>query len=264
MNGHDSLVIRTPEGIEFALPLAGPFSRMLALAVDLAAIAMLGSVLQKILAPFAIFGSDIVSALNIALYFAISLVYAAALEWIWRGQTVGKRLFHLRVVDARGLRLEPTQVIVRNLLRVVDALPALYLTGGIACVLDRHRRRLGDLAAGTIVIRTPNIARADLDQLLGSKYNSLAEYRHLAARLRQKVPPEIARIALDALVRRDSLDPAPRLAVFGDLARYFRALVAYPPDVSEQLADEAYVRNVVELIYRAPVSVGFLAKSSVP
>lgn len=255
MSGRDSLVIRTPEGIEFALPLAGPFSRLLALAIDLAVVAMLGSVLQKVLGPLNIFGKDFVEGLRIVLYFVIALVYWAAAEWIWRGQTVGKRVMNLRVVDARGLRLEPAQVIVRNLLRVADALPALYLVGGVTCILNRHHQRLGDLAAGTVVIRTPRVARPDLERLLGSKYNSLAEHRHLAARLRQRVPPEIAQVALDALVRRDQLEPQARLAVFADLASYFRSLVPYPPEVAEQLSDEPYVRNVVELIYSPSVTV---------
>ncbi|HML16357.1 MAG TPA: RDD family protein [Bryobacteraceae bacterium] len=254
MSARDSLVIRTPEGIEFALRLAGPFSRMLALAVDLAVIAMLGSVLEKILSPLRIFGGDFADAVHVVLYFAIALVYGAAAEWIWRGQTVGKRLLGLRVVDARGLRLEPAQVIVRNLLRVADALPALYFAGGLACVLNRRRQRLGDLAAGTVVVRTPRLARPDLDRLLGSKYNSLAEHRHLAARLRQRVRPEIAQLALDALVRREQLDPQARLALFAELARYFRSLVPYPPEVAEQLSDEPYVRNVVELVYSSRVT----------
>lgn len=250
MKSAAELVIRTPEGIQFALPLGGPFSRMLSLAVDLAVIAMLGSVLQKLLAPLKFFGTDIAEALTVVFYFAISLLYGMLTEWLWRGQTVGKRLMRLRVVDARGLRLEPSQVIVRNLMRFIDFLPGLYLVGGIACVLSRHRQRLGDLAAGTVVVRTPKVARPDLDQLLGGKYNSLAESRHLAARLRQKVTPETAHVALEALLRRDELEAAARLEVFGELAAHFRSLVAYPPEVIEQLSDEQYVRNVVEVLYR--------------
>lgn len=246
----NSLLIRTPEGIQFALPLAGPFSRMLALAVDLAAIAALSSVLEQALAPLNIFGQDVAGGVIILVDFVLSLLYAMAFEWLWRGQTVGKRLMGLRVVDSRGLRLEPSQVIVRNLLRFIDVLPFLYLVGGTACLLSRHRQRLGDIAAGTVVVRTPKAARPNLDQLLAGKYNSLAESRHLAARLRQKLDPEIARIALDALIRRDQLDPAARLALFAQLADHFRALVPYPPEVAEQLADEPYVRDVVELLYR--------------
>jgi uncharacterized RDD family membrane protein YckC len=246
----NSLLIRTPEGIEFSLPLAGPFSRMIALVIDLAAIAALSQVLQKVLAPLLIFGQDIAGGVQVVADFVLSLIYAMISEWAWRGQTVGKRLMGLRVVDAQGLRLEPSQVIVRNLLRLLDALPALYLVGGIACVFSRRRQRLGDLAAGTVVVRTPKIPRPDLDQVLGVKYNSLREHRHLAARLRQKVAPEVARIALEALLRRDELDPAARLTLFAQLADHFRALVPYPPEVTEQIADEPYVRDVVELLYR--------------
>jgi uncharacterized RDD family membrane protein YckC len=252
----NSLLIRTPEGIEFSLPLAGPFSRMLALLVDLATVIALSSVLQRALAPLLAMGVDIANGVLVVVDFLLSLVYAMVCEWLWRGQTVGKRLLGLRVVDAHGLRLEPSQVIVRNLVRLLDALPVLYLVGGIACVFSRYRQRIGDLAAGTVVIRAPKLAKPNLDQLLGGKYNSLAESRHLAARLRQKINPEIARIALEALIRRDQLEPAARLALFAELADHFRALVPYPPEVIEQLADEPYVRDVVELLYRPPTGAG--------
>jgi len=246
----NSLLIRTPEGIEFALPLAGPFSRMLALVIDLAAVAALSSALEKVLAPLLVFGQDIAGGVIVIADFVLALIYAMISEWAWRGQTVGKRLLGLLVVDAQGFRLEPSQVIVRNLMRLIDTLPALYLVGGIACVFSRRRQRLGDLAAGTVVVRTPRLPRPDLDQVLGVKYNSLAEHRHLAARLRQKVEPEVARIALEALLRRDQLDPSARLALFAQLAGHFRALVPYPPEIIEQIADEPYVRDVVELLYR--------------
>jgi uncharacterized RDD family membrane protein YckC len=246
----DSLIIRTPEGIEFSLPLAGPLSRMLALVIDLAVIIALSQLIKQALAPVIALNKDLGGALGTVALFVISLVYAAIAEWFWRGQTIGKRLLRLRVVDASGLRLEPAQVIVRNLMRLIDILPALYLVGGIACVLSRHRQRLGDLAAGTVVVRTPKITLPDLDQVLGGKYNSLAEQRHLAARLRQKTRPEIARIALESLLRREQLSPQARLDTFGDLARYFRALVPYPAAIAEQLSDEAYVRDAVEILYQ--------------
>jgi RDD family len=172
---------------------------------------------------------------------------------LWRGQTVGKRLLRLRVVDAGGLRLEPSQVIVRNLMRFIDALPALYLIGGIACLVNRHRQRLGDLAAGTVVTRAPRLSRPDLDRILGGKFNSLAETRHLAARLRQKVSPELGAIALEALLRRGEIEPQARLALFGEMADHFRSVVAYPPEVVEQISDEQYVRDVVEVLFKEGV-----------
>src|ERR1035437_6542485 len=224
----DTLKIRTPEGIEFALPLAGPVSRMLAFAVDIGVVITIGSVAKQVLGPLGFFGKDFSDAIRIVAYFVISLAYMALAEWLWRGQTVGKRLLGLRVVDAGGFRLEPSQVIVRNLMRFVDGLPALYLVGGIACLVSRNRQRLGDLAAGTVVIRAPKLKRPDLDQLLGGKYN-----------------------ALEALLRRDEIEPRARLELFGELAEDFRRLVEYPAEVVEQLSDEQYVRNVVEVLFRS-------------
>jgi uncharacterized RDD family membrane protein YckC len=223
----------------------------------------IGYVAEKILAPLAFFGKDFSDAVKIIAFFLISLLYTTLAEWLWRGQTVGKRLLRLRVVDAGGFRLEPSQVIVRNLMRLVDGLPALYLLGGITCLVSRHRQRLGDLAAGTVVIRAPKLSRPDLDQLLGGKYNSLAEIRHLAARLRHKVRPEMGAIALEALLRRGEIDPQARLSLFGEMAEYFRALVVYPAEIVEQLSDEQYVRNVVEILFRAEREKG-VASSQEP
>jgi uncharacterized RDD family membrane protein YckC len=251
----DTLKIRTPEGIEFALPLAGPVSRMLAFLVDMLVVATGGYIARQILAPLGFFGKDFSDAIQVLAYFVISLVYMMVAEWLWRGQTVGKRLMRLRVVDAAGLRLEPSQVIVRNLMRLIDGLPALYLLGGITCLVSRHRQRLGDLAAGTVVIRAPRLERPDLDQLLGGKYNSLAEIRHLAARLRQRVKPEMGAVAMEALLRRDEIEPGARLQLFGEMAGYFRGVVEYPAEVGEQLSDEQYVRNVVEILFRAQKEV---------
>ncbi len=245
----DTLTIRTPEGIEFALPLAGPVSRMLALVVDLAVVMTIAKVAQQILQPLGLLGKDFSEAIRVVAYFVISLMYMAVAEWLWRGQTVGKRLLGLRVVDAGGLRLEPSQEMVRNLMRFVDGLPALYLVGGIACFASRHRQRLGDLAAGTVVTRAPKLSRPDLDRILGGKFNSLAETRHLAARLRQKVSPELSAIALEALLRRDEIEPQARLALFGEMAEHFRGLVEYPAEAVEQISDEQYVRDVVEVLY---------------
>ncbi len=258
----ESLPIRTPEGIEFTLPLAGPVSRMLAFAIDLCVIATGGAVLQTVLGPLRLLSEDALQAVGVALYFVVSLLYGILTEWLWHGQTIGKRLLGLRVMEASGLRLKPAQVIVRNLLRFVDMLPAFYLLGGAACLLSSRRQRLGDLAAGTIVIRTPDLREPDVAQLLGGKFNSLAVHRHLAARLRQKTPPALARLALEALLRRDELDPQSRLELFREFAAHFKSQVAFPIEVVEQLSDEQYVRDVVDVIFRkAPAKQGLSAGS---
>ena len=246
----NTLLIRTPEGIVFSLLLAGPVTRFLAWAVDIACIGALSSVAATLLGFFGLISVDFARAMIVLAGFVIQIGYGIVMEWFWRGQTIGKRLLRLRVMDAQGLRLQFSQVVIRNLLRCVDILPAFYLVGGIACLASRRGQRLGDLAANTIVTRNPKIREPDLDQLLAGKYNSLREHPHLSARLLQRVSPAEARVTLQALLRRDDLDPRARVELFSEIAAHFRDLVEFPPDAMEGITDEQYVRNVVDILFR--------------
>jgi uncharacterized RDD family membrane protein YckC len=245
-----ALVIKTPEGIVFSQALAGPGTRFLAWVIDLLTIGVLVSTLGSILGLLDIISADLAGAVVTVAYFAVSIGYGIFLEWAWRGQTIGKRLFRLRVVDAEGMRLQFDQIVTRNLLRSVDMLPAFYFVGGVACWWSRKSQRLGDIAANTIVIRTPDITEPDLDQLLASKFNSLRQYPHLVARLRQQVSPGEASTALQALIRRDEFEPAARVELFDQLAAHFQNKVDFPPEATEGVAGEQYIRNVVDVIYR--------------
>src|SRR5205823_636692 len=169
--------------------------------------------------------------------------------WRWRGQTLGKRLLGLRVVDAQGLRLQFPQIALRNLLRVFDALPLLYLVGGIAALVSRNAQRLGDLAANTVVAHERVWLAPDLEQIAPARYNSLAAWPHLAARLRSLASPEAVGMAVEALARRDGYEPAARVELFGELADYFRSLVQFPEAAVEGLTDEQYVRSALRVIY---------------
>lgn len=244
-----TLSIRTPEGIAFNLLLAGIGPRFLAWLVDLAAVFALTLLINKLMMVFAILPA-IHGFLGPILYFVSWIGYGILFEWFWRGQTPGKKLFRLRVMDIQGLRLQFSQVAIRNLLRVVDSLPALYLVGGLVCVISRKCQRLGDIAANTIVIRYPKVARPEFEDLLGNKYNSLRDYPHLAARLRQTVTTAEAAMALEALRRAKTLEPHSALELFDDLADYFKSLVEFPPEAVEFTGAEQYVRNVVEIVYR--------------
>jgi hypothetical protein len=189
-------------------------------------------------------------AIALLLQFVVMMGYSIYCEWFWRGQTFGKRALRLRVVDAQGLRLKFSQVVIRNLLRFVDMLPMLYLVGGVACLVSRRAQRLGDFAANTIVIRLPRLTEPNLDQLMAGKYNSLRDHPHLEARLRQRVSATEAGLALQALLRRELLDPRARVELFAAIAEHFRAKVAFPPEVTEGITDEQYVRNIVDSLYR--------------
>lgn len=249
------LRIRTPEGVEFALPIAGPVSRALAYLVDFVLVMAVNILLAMALSVASLVSRDLSDALLQLGFFVLPIAYGVGCEWGLRGQTIGKRVFQLRVIDAEGLKLRPSQIVLRNLLRAVDFLPLFYLVGGITTLLNRKGQRLGDLAASTVVIRVQRFSTPDLDPILGSRFNSLRALPHLAARLRQRIHAPEAAIALQALTRRDELDPAARLTLFRDLADGFRTAVPYPPDISESLTDEQYVRNVVDIVYRPKGSV---------
>lgn len=250
------LQIRTPEGITFSFTLASPVVRALAWIVDAACVMIICQTLVALLSLLALLSADLYMALTVLVYFAVSIGYGIVLEWAWGGQTVGKRLLRLRVMDAQGLRLRFSQIFIRNLLRAVDSLPLCYLVGGAAAILSRHAQRLGDLAAGTLVIRIPRLTEPDLSQLPEGKFNSLQAWPHLAARLRQEVTPAEAALALDALLRRESLEPEARLALYGDLAAHFRAKVPFPQEATDGLSDEHYLRNVLGIVFRTRPASG--------
>lgn len=247
------LRIETPEGVVFSFELATPVTRALAWAVDAAAIAAVSYFVGQICQALNLLSRDWASAVSVIGYFAISVAYAILLEWRWRGQTIGKRLLGLRVIDVHGLRLQLPQIALRNLLRVVDILPFFYLVGGLTAVFSRNAQRLGDMAANTVVTREVAHERmiepSDLERIASAKYNSLLAQPHLAARLRSMVPPEGAALAVRAVTQRDGYDPPARVALFRELAAYFRSLVEFPEEAVESLTDEQYVRSVLRVIY---------------
>jgi uncharacterized RDD family membrane protein YckC len=246
-----SLEIETPEGVVFSYQLATPVVRSLAWAVDAAVIGSAVYFIGKATQSLGWMSPDVAYALSLGLYFVVQIGYGIVLEWRWRGQTVGKRLLGLRVIDAQGLRLQFSQIAIRNLLRFVDCLPLLYLVGGASALFSRNYQRLGDLAANTIVARERSLEVPDLEQIAPAKYNSLLAHPHLAARLRSSIDPKVAGIAVRALAERDGYDPAARVELFAELAGYFRSLVDFPAAALDGLTDEQYVRSVLRVIYNA-------------
>jgi uncharacterized RDD family membrane protein YckC len=250
MSARDStLVIETPEGVVFSYELATVAVRALAWAVDAAAIATAGSSLGKLAEMAKGFLPDLSTGFSVALYFLLSIAYAMVLEWRWRGQTVGKRLFGLRVIDAQGLKLHFSQIALRNLMRFVDILPVAYLVGGTASVITRKCQRLGDLAANTVVAHERRREIPNLEQIAPARYNSLLAYPHLAARLRSAASPEAVGMAVRALGQRNRYEPSARVELFSELAQYFRTLAAFPEAALEGLTDEQYLASVLRVVY---------------
>lgn len=255
-----TLDIRTPDGITFSMPLAGPVTRFFAWMIDFLVFIAVSRVFGILAAMGSMINPEIAFAVQLLMDLIIGVGYFMFFEWIWNGQTIGKRVMKLRVVDEGGRGLSGGQVVVRNLLRAVDMLPFFYGVGGIFHVLTSRCQRLGDIAAGTVVIRRVAMASPDVDELLAGKYNSFRDYPVMEARLRQKTSPEEAKICLSALLRRKDLDPEARLEVYSRLAEHFRSLVEFPETATFGLTDEQYLRNVAESLFRKRPT-GKLAKS---
>ena len=252
MNGGADLVIETPEGVAFRLPLAGPITRLVAGLVDLVIVVALAVMATTGFGLLGMVSADFAQGLGIVTTFGLQLVYPMGMEWLWRGQTLGKRMFGLRVVDAEGLRLQASQVVVRNLLRAVDLLPLFYGVGGLAMVLSRRAQRLGDLAAGTVVIRPRPVRRPvwhDEGPEAGAR-DVLAAHPALAAELRRRVGPDLGAVMVEALNRREEFDPEARIRVFADIRAELDRLVHLPEDVVRGLSDEQWVRQVAAAIFR--------------
>jgi len=251
MSKTNTLQIRTPEGVVFSQALAGPLTRFTAWLIDFLVVVAIQMAIGTVMGILSALAGEVIIALNVLTFFALNFGYGIFFEWRLRGQTLGKRAMRLRVVDAQGLRLKFNQIVIRNLLRMVDMLPLFYLVGGTACILNRRAQRLGDFAANTVVIRIPKLATPNLEQIASGKYNSFRDYPHLEARLRQRVTTQEASIAVQALVRRDSLDPAARIDLFSEIAGHFRDKVEFPAEATDSITDEQYVRNVLDSVYRA-------------
>jgi len=140
--------VETPEGVALQLRCAGVVPRALAWLLDLivrvAGIAAVSAVLGLL--------GGAGAGAGLVLMFLVYWAYPIVFE-VWRdGQTPGKRAFGLKVVSDNGTPVTWLPSVVRNLLRTVDMLPALYGFGVASCLLDNAGRRLGDHVAGTVVI----------------------------------------------------------------------------------------------------------------
>jgi uncharacterized RDD family membrane protein YckC len=159
---NDEFRIETPEAVSFGYDIAGIGSRFMAALVDslivivielvvlTVALAVTTSAPNDLLAGG--IGSWILAVLGL-LAFAILWGYYLLFEMIWNGQSPGKRWVGLRVIKDTGAPISFVDSAIRNLVRLVDFLPAYYGVGVLVMFFNDRARRLGDFAAGTLVVR---------------------------------------------------------------------------------------------------------------
>jgi uncharacterized RDD family membrane protein YckC len=241
-----SVDVRTPESIAFNYELAGLGSRFLALAIDQAIqVALLVALFFTVVTvaaritpahvPLAASSAKFAAAVAIAavtvVVFTIFFGYFIIFETIWNGQTPGKRALRIRVVRDGGFEVDFGAAVIRNLIRIGEIIFGYYALSAVSAVLSPENKRLGDYAAGTIVVRESPIAlglretgakpaevyaptlylsgeeRALVkrfierrDALSPDKREALAQ--KLAARVRDRVPPEMQKLDAESLLER--------------------------------------------------------------
>ncbi|MDP1828658.1 MAG: RDD family protein [Archangium sp.] len=168
----DGLQVATPERVAVDLPVAGLGSRAMAYVVDVGLLGATAMVTWFAASFFlsdpvdAVLGlSNVVRLLMLAGVFFLMWIYWTLLEVLWHGQTPGKRLLRIRVVKNDGSPVTVFSSAVRNLLRVVDFLPACYPVGLVTMLVDKKHRRLGDLLAGTVLVRDEQIDLSRYEQV---------------------------------------------------------------------------------------------------
>lgn len=233
--------IRTPENVTFEFELAGLGARALAWVIDV--FVMLAAIVAvfRLIQPLATVLGGFATALMFVAVFLVQWWYTALLEWWWGGRTVGKRIVGLRALSEDGVRMSFIQSTIRNLVRIVDLLPALYLVGGVSVLLDRHQRRLGDLAAGTVVVKERRTPAPSAIVPASERYNSFVDDPSVVLAVRRITAPE-----RDAMVRlslrRERLPLTVRRELFATLADHLeRRLGVERP---RYFSEEKFVLNL--------------------
>lgn len=253
----DQFVVETPENIRFGYDVADIGSRFLAILIDTLiqgmlyvlvgiAIVFLAARLSQLDLPRTV--NDALAILLILVLFLIQFGYFLFFEIILNGQTPGKRIFHLRVIRENGYPLTPLDAIIRNLVRIIDFFPALYGIGIIVMFLSPRAKRLGDFAAGTLVVKMRDQVR--LQTLMPAASAPLQANTPPNDGVRRLTEADIE-LAESFLSRRAEMSNPALLSV--QIARRLALKMELPTANTPETAEDAlaFLRELVTA-YRAP------------
>ncbi len=272
----DHFTIRTPDHVELEFEPAGPVSRLAALFFDgvLITAAIFLIVLFLILMGLLGSGANLTQSLQamswaaaaaFLLIFLVSWGYYLTFEMLLRGLTPGKRLMGIRVLRDDGLPVGLRECAVRNLVRAADMMPfPTYLLGGLVALYQRRGKRLGDMAAGTVVVREAFVAAQDNRAVLRSGASWMARLE--AGQSRQAVTLPAGKIGAEqvALIqrfmsRRFKLPALQRGKLAWQITRPFLELMGEDEAEVRQRADrrdycERILRQILEKASAQPVA----------
>jgi uncharacterized RDD family membrane protein YckC len=241
-----TLDVRTPESIAFSYELAGLGSRFLAIMIDsLIQITTLVAILWGIAlagsraavrhgAP--VISQRVAESVGVAIVlfviFVVLFGYFIVFEAVWNGQTPGKRLVGIRVVRDRGYPINFTASLIRNLIRVGEWLLGFYFLAAVSALLSAENKRIGDFAAGTIVVR---------DARLPAPRDLVGPGPHSAASPSAYLTNEERALVNRFLERRGSLGARRRRELAAQLAAHFRP---HAPEEIARLEDESLLERL--------------------
>jgi uncharacterized RDD family membrane protein YckC len=199
----DQLSVQSVTGVDLTLAIAGPGTRSYAFVIDwhirllLACAWLLVAVVALRVKITWRTHDGLLTVLPAAI---IYFLYHPIVEVMTRGHTPGKRMAGVRILGRDGSQPSTTALLLRNVFRLIDSLPATYLVGLTTCFLTRQRIRLGDMAAGTLLVLDNAAAEA-----------SLLRIERLAAK--SKLSLEALELVDQVLERWESLEPANRAQI---------------------------------------------------
>ncbi|MGB8029954.1 MAG: RDD family protein [Terracidiphilus sp.] len=274
----DQLNIDTPELVAIELPLAGIGSRFIAILVDyliwgfvFLVLGLLAAIIIPALHFFGGVSANWAIGIAVLIVFLLQWGYFALFEAFGNGRTPGKRVAHIRVIHQSGRGINFVEALARNLVRFVDALPSFYAVGVVVIFLSRRNQRLGDMVAGTLVVRdrevdSPHWAESSgrtitaptlaTDSLITASRSAQAGPWGGPPHLRVVLPaPALAKLSaadLEVLEgffsRRLDMDLTTRAALAGRIASALCAKsgLAIPPDTSVETFLEAVAHQFRE------------------
>jgi uncharacterized RDD family membrane protein YckC len=235
-------VVTTPEHVEVRLEPAGAGSRFLAITID--NLVIYGAPLLFLTLAVPVLGG-LGWALTITFAFALNIGWHVYYETRRGGRTPGKRALGLRVVDARGLPISLHQSVVRNIVRTLDAAPIFYGVAAVTTLIDGSRRRLGDLVAGTLVIRDARPLAYRPQLAAERRYNSLRTPR-VQRLIRHRISLEEREFLLALCLRSVKMSPVARYDVMEEVAAVYREKLGVE---GEEISGENFVRDLTAVLF---------------
>ena len=247
----NNLLIDTPENVPLEAEIAGFGSRCMAALIDyillIAIMAIFFCLGSRAIATISPSDTGLAIAVFILVQFLIISFYHLIFEFLWNGQTPGKRRIGIRVVQTNGMPVSTSAILTRNLVRLFDFLPMIYGIGLLVMFATRRTQRLGDLAAQTIVIyERPRLNLQNIQEDFKVKYEFISRYDPIPGNIQiANLNQDDRRTVVNYLQRRQQLQNREYVAIL----------------VAKQIADRIGIPGEVVSLNRAETFLEYIARA---